>query len=111
MPTQRRLRCDQAVRAQVSREQPRERRTQPSIGRSQLGLRDLAAKHRDLVMEDKQLDVFCPAIAVRAPDQQPKQGHERQIGEGEEHQPIFPGAEPGWRRGTQFWHPSRRPDK
>jgi hypothetical protein len=89
VPAQQRLRRhDQPVPA-PRREDSGERREKGTVCRSERGARLLPREHKQLMPQHEQFDVLCE-LAATAPDKQPQQSRERQIGEGEEHLPMLP---------------------
>jgi hypothetical protein len=72
----------------------------------------LPAEHDELMSQHEQFDVFGE-LAASAPDQQPQQSREGEIGERKEHVPMFPSpAREGGKSETLTWggsHSGARP--
>ena len=89
MPAQKRLRRHHQPVAAPRRKQSGECRKQSTIGWPQRGAALLPAEHDELMSQHEQFDVFGE-LAASAPDQQPQQSREGEIGERKEHASMFP---------------------
>jgi hypothetical protein len=89
MPTQKCLRRHDQAMAAPLRQQTSKRGEEGTIGRPQRGAAGLTAEHDELMPQDEQFDVFGE-LAAPAPDKQPQNSRETEIGEGKEHPPMFP---------------------
>jgi hypothetical protein len=90
MPPQKGVRRHDQPLSAPAREQPGERRDECTVRGPQGRAAGLPAEHDDLMSEHEQLDVFGELVAP-APDKQPQNSREREIGEGKKHPPILPG--------------------
>jgi hypothetical protein len=89
VPTEQRLRRHDHPLPASRREDPNKRREESAIGCSERRPRLLSTKHRQLMPQDKQLDVLGE-VAAPASDEQPQQRGERKVNEGKEHPPMLP---------------------
>jgi hypothetical protein len=84
VPSQDRGRRHQEGRPASTRKRAAQRREQRAIGGLELGSRDLAAQHLELVAEYGDLDVFG-MLALEPPEQDAEESAHREVEEGEGH--------------------------
>jgi len=88
MPAQKRLRRHEQSTPAIMRQQPRQRGEKGAVGGSQPRPGRLAAKHREFVTQREQFD-FAGERVAPAGREQPQQGGEGEVDEGEQHPSIL----------------------
>jgi hypothetical protein len=94
MPAQQRRRCHHEPVPAPVREQSNKRRDERAVGRTKRRSPPLTSQNRELVPQEHQFHVLGE-LGSAAADEQPQNGREGKVGEGEEHRAILAGPVSG----------------
>jgi TIR domain len=93
MPPQDRVRRDKEARPAPARKRAAQQRQQCTVGGAELGPRDLAVRHLELVAEHRDLDVLG-VLASQAPKQHANEPARHEVEEGQSHRRIIAWPDP-----------------